>query len=397
MAKLTARGVKAAPVGKYGDGSGLTLVKTAPEAGKWVYRYSHLGKRREMGLGSWPDVGLADARKERDRWASELRADRDPITVRDELRASEKAARDKDDPTFADLAQMVFEAKQAELRGGGDRGRWFSPLRLHVIPKIGRIRASHLTAQDIKDALAPIWRTKHPTAEKAWQRTRLILREGKLMGFGCDPFTADAAQRMLGSVAHKTQHIVATPWQDMPALYARLDSGSPSHECLRFMMLTLVRYMGCAGARASEIEGDVWTVPASRVKGQARRVRDFRVPLSDPAREIAQDGAEIWGDLLFPGRTGRPITSRAIEKALDAIGEAGRPHGFRASFRTWVQDTDACSYDVAETILGHTVGGRVERTYARSDLLERRRPVMDAWARHVTQEAQNVVALPVRT
>ncbi|RBO54120.1 site-specific integrase [Rhodovulum sp. BSW8] len=393
MANLTTRGIKAACAGKHDDGSGLRLVKASPTSGKWVFRYSHLGKRREMGLGSWPEVGLATARKERDRWAAELRSGQDPINLRDALRRAEREARDKHDPTFAELAQMVFEAKKAELRGDGDRGRWFSPLRVHVIPKIGRICISQLTAQDIRDAMSSIWQTKPPTAEKAWQRTRLVLREGKLMGFECDPFTADAAQRLLGTVSHTTQHIHVTPWQDMPALYARLDSGSPAHECLRFMMLTLVRYMGCAGARANEVDGDVWTVPAERVKGQEGRTKDFRVPLPVTAREIVDEGKEVWGDLLFPGRSGAPITSRAIEKALDSIGEAGRPHGFRASFRTWVQDTDACDYDVAETILGHTVGNRVERTYARSDLLERRRPVMDAWERHVTGCADNVVKI----
>ncbi|WP_237400234.1 tyrosine-type recombinase/integrase [Rhodovulum sulfidophilum] len=389
---LTVREIKAAPAGRYGDAGGLSLIKTSQDSGKWNFRYSFLRTRRNMGLGSWPEVGLADARRERDRWAAVLRAGRDPITERKEERAATKAQRDNTDPTFAEMAQLVFEARKATLRGGGERGRWFSPLERHVLPHIGKMRVSEITPQDIKGALAPIWRTKFPTAEKALQRTRIVLHEGRLMGFGCDPFSAEAAQRMLGAVIHTPKHIPATPWQDMPALYARLNAGTVGHECLRFMMLTLVRYMGCAGARAAEVDGDVWTVPPERMKGTLKHVREFRVPLTDPALVIVQRQKEAFGDILFTGGRSAPITSAAIEKALRVLKEDGRPHGFRSSFRMWVQDTDACSFDVAETILGHTVGGRIERTYARSDLLERRRPVMEAWARYVTGSAENVVS-----
>jgi len=392
MGKLTAIGLRKAGDGKHGDGNGLTLIKRG-ETGKWVYRYSHLGKRREMGLGAWPALSLAEARRSRDVWAAELRAGRDPLDVRDAQRAAERADRDKADPTFAELAQSVFEAHKATLRGDGERGRWLSPLRLYVLPKLGRMRVSQVAATDIADALRPIWRSKHPTAEKAWQRTRMILREGRLMGYPCDPFVADAAQRMLGAVLHKTRSITATRWQDMPALYARLGDGSPVQQCLRWMMLTLVRLDGCAGARVREIDEDVWTVPADRVKGRVGSVSDFRVPISEPALDIVKDAAAVWGDQMFPGRLGTPVTSRALEKCLDRLGESGRPHGFRSAFRTWVQDTDACSYEVAETVLGHVIGTRVERSYARSDLLERRRAVMAAWARHLTGAQENVVRI----
>ncbi|WP_370501680.1 tyrosine-type recombinase/integrase [Rhodovulum sulfidophilum] len=287
-------------------GGMLSLIKTSQDSGKWNFRYSFLGTRRNMGLGSWPEVGLADARRERDRWAAVLRAGRDPITERKEERAATKAQRDKTDPTFAEMAQLVFEARKATLRGGGERGRWFSPLQRHVLPHIGKMRVSEITPQDIKGALAPIWRAKFPTAEKALQRTRIVLHEGRLMGFGCDPFSAEAAQRMLGAVIHTPKHIPATPWQDMPALYARLNAGTVGHECLRFMMLPLVRYMGCAGARAAEVDGDVWTVPPKRMKGTLKHVREFRVPLTDPALAIVQRQKEAFGDTAASVREGGP-------------------------------------------------------------------------------------------
>ncbi len=389
--KLKAISVKHAADGKLQDGDGLVLIK-AGESGKWIYRYSHLGRRREMGLGRWPDISLADARRSRDEWKAELLAGRDPITTRDAQRQAEIERREQADPTFADLTRTVFEAKQAGLRAGGERGRWMSPLVTHILPRIGNKRISKLTRFDVAEALRPIWRKKHPTAIKAYNRTRQVFTEGRFMGYDCDPFEVEAATRILGDVRHVSTPIRATPWQEVPALYARFGDAF-SDECLRFMLLTLVRLDGCVGARHSEISDGIWTVPAERIKGTEGTVRDFRVPLSAEAQAVVDRLKPFTEDLIF-APNGKAISSNALAYRLDHMNEAGRPHGFRTSFRTWVQDTDACSWEVSETVLGHTVGNKVERSYARSDLLERRRTVMEAWARHVTgQQSARVVNL----
>ena len=388
--KLTATAIKAAADGKHQDGGGLVLIKSGA-AGKWVYRYSHLGKRREMGLGSWPTITLAEARKARDGWALELASGRDPIVMREERRAAEIAERDRSDPTFAELVQIVFEARRDTLRAGGERGRWLSPLQVNILPRMGRARASEISRHVIADALRPIWRTKTPTAEKSLRRIRLVLREGNLMGFRCDPIESDAAARILGDVRHVATPIASTRWQDIPDLYERLGEGELA-DCLRFLILTAMRTEACAGARICEIEGDTWTVPAIRMKGTERAAADFRVPLSTEAQEVVRRAARYSGDMLFATYTGKRPTSTGLIKRLNALGEAGRPHGFRTTFRTWCQD-HAVSWEVAETALGHTIGSRIERTYARSDLLDRRRPVMQAWADFVTGAAGNVVQL----
>ncbi|WP_428925020.1 tyrosine-type recombinase/integrase [Marinibacterium sp. SX1] len=384
--KLTAIEIKNAGDGKLFDGGGLTLVKKG-ERGKWVFRYSHLGKRREMGIGAWPDLALTAARKERDRWAAELARGVDPIDARRLAQDEERQARDKADPTFAEMVDIVFDAKRDGLRGDGKRGRWRSPLDGHVVPKIGRLRMTEIDQVKIRDAIAPIWRTKHPTAIKAIQRTRIIFEEARYAGIDCDPFVVDAARRMLGEVRHQVEHIAATPWQEIPDLWARLDPDTASGLCLRWMLLTLVRFDGCHRAKAAEVDDDgVWTVPAERVKGREGQVQDFRVPLPQPAIEIVAAARAVGHDFLFPGPRGAPVGSRAVELYLDRIGERGRPHGFRTAFRTWVQDSEICTFDVAETILGHRIGGRIERSYARSDLLDRRRPIMASWAAYVTGE-----------
>ncbi|WP_299927832.1 integrase arm-type DNA-binding domain-containing protein [uncultured Pelagimonas sp.] len=386
MGKLTALKLKSVKTGTYQDGDGLMIVRTE-KGGRWTFRYSFLGRRRDMGLGSYPTISLSEARKERDHWKAVLAGGNDPIDVRKAAIEAEKTERERVDPTFKELVEIVLEAKKARLRGGGTRGRWMSPFATHMFPKIGSKPASTLTAQDFADSLRPIWKSKYPTAEKAAQRSRLVLREGQLMGFPVDPIVVDQATRMLGEVLHISTPIPATRWQDIPDLFSALPETNAG-QCLRLMILSLVRLDGCSGAKLPEFEDGIWTVPADRVKGTEGKVSDFRVPTSRAIEALIADQAQFFDDILFPGTNGTPITSRALEKCLDEMREEGRPHGFRTSFRTWVQDTDACGFEVAEAILNHKVGGKVERSYARSDILERRRPVMEAWARHVTNKGK---------
>lgn len=381
--KLTAVAIKKAADGKLFDGGGLTLVKRG-DTGNWVFRFSHLSKRREMGLGPWPALSLSAARATRDKWAVVLADGRDPIDARSAEQEAEAAHRDRDDPTFADAVQIVFEARKATLRDGGKRGRWLSPLDHHVTPKLGRKRMSEIHQTDVRETLAPIWKKMHPTAKKAIERTRIVFDKMRLMGYDCDPFTVDAAREMLGHVDHKTVPTPSTDWREIPDLFARLDTGSSVDQALRFLMLTAVRGSAATSAQFSEIDGDVWTVPADRIKGNEGKVRDFRVPLPQPAMQIIETQALLFDRYVFESYTGRPVSLNGLEERLDRIGEKGRPHGFRSSFRTWASDNDACGWEVSETILGHTIGTKVERTYDRTDLLDRRRVAMAAWADHVT-------------
>ncbi len=381
--------------GKLFDGAGLYLLKRNTASGRWIYRFKHQTKSREMGLGPYPTVSLAAARKERDKWEAVLRAGEDPITIRDRQRADERAEEQRHDPTFAEAAEITFKAKQAGLRSGGVSGRWLSPITLYMIPAIGGLQMSKIHQADIRSALAPIWNSKHPTAEKAIQRTKIIFEHMRFSGVECDPFIVDMAKHMLGVVHHVPKPTPATPWQDIPALFKALSRDDASHMCLRFKILTVVRSDGVRGARFDEIDGNVWTVPAERMKGQVGKTSDFRVPLSSAAMDIVRS-AEKWQrcDYLFPGNRHTPISAVAINKVFNKHDPDGTPHGLRTSFRTWVQDTDAASYDVAEMALAHIVGGKVERAYARSDLLERRLILMEKWAEFVTGAKSKVV--PIR-
>jgi integrase len=295
-------------------------------------------------------------------------------------------------------------ARRDTLRGGGERGRWLSPLVTHVLPALGKRRASALHQGDIADTLRPIWRAKHETAQKCIQRLRIVFTFGQLAGIaGVEPVTVDRAAHILGHVARKTTPIPAVDWREIPGLWAQLvENPTIAHLCLRWLLLTAVRQSAGRGARFDEIQGDIWTVPADRVKATAQRAAPFRVPLSPAALDLLEELRPLSaGGLLFPGNARKggwvrgPITDTATQKALRLLGHDAAPHGFRTSFRTWVQDTEAGSFDVAETALGHTVGGRVERSYARSDLLDARRVLTARWADFVTgaQTGGNVVPL----
>lgn len=350
-----------------------------------------------MGLGSLTDVSLAAARKSRDGWAVILASGRDPIDEKRRIEADTDAARNRVDPRFKDLAQTVFEAKKATLRGAGIAGRWMSPVETHILPAIGNKPVSELTPQHIKDALSPIWTKKHVTAGKALNRTRIILRGGKRMGMPCDPDIADTAEYLLREYIHVSEPIKATPWQQIPELFQALEGRGNAAACLQFIILTVVRSNGCRGARFGEIDGNTWTVPAERMKGRVGKIYDFAVPLSAPALTLVERLSQISDDLLFPGQaTKKGISDTALSKMLNALKERGRPHGFSTSFRTWVQDTDAATYDVAETALAHRLGNAVERSYARSDLLDQRRILAEKWGQFVTGTSATIVDLQGR-
>ena len=391
--KLTAVMIRKAEPGVYQDGAGLSLKKTE-SGGKWTFRYSFGGKRRDMGLGSLTEVSLSDARQARDRWQKLIHEGTDPISERERLKGVELASQIEHEPTLSEVTAEAFNARKGGLRDAGTRGRWMSPLAKHVLPKLGNRPIASLHQSDIQKALTHLWRQKPPTAKKAILRLGIVFRHARLMGLDVDPFTVEAAKHMLGKVQHQTHSIQATPWQDVPSVFLRLEGSGSTRAALRFLILTVARGMSVRGARFDEIEDDVWTIPAERMKGREGHAHDFRVPLSTGALQIIEECRSIQtGPYLFPSYRKGFISDTALAKGLNELREPGRPHGFRTSFRTWVQETNAATYDVAETALAHIVGNKVERSYARSDLLDQRRVLMQKWADHVTQEPAQVVRL----
>lgn len=174
---------------------------------------------------------------------------------------------------------------------------------LYVLPSLGDQPITQIHQRDIYEALLPIWHSKNPSATKALERTRIVLRKARLTGYPVDPFIVDAAREMLGAVRHTPKPIEATPREKVPEVYAGLGSDCASALCLLWIILTVVRPAAARGARFSEIdeEAAIWTVPAERMKAREGAQRPFRVPLSDEAMRVLEEckiGA--FSDLLFP-------------------------------------------------------------------------------------------------
>ncbi|MDO6481934.1 tyrosine-type recombinase/integrase [Shimia thalassica] len=387
--KLSATKIRNAEAGTFYDGGGLQLQKTSKSSGKWIYRYSFLGQRRDMGLGAFPVISLADARAARDRWENCKNANNDPIEVRNTENAKILKQKSKFNPMFEEAVDACLKHNAASLKNGGEAGKWRSPLRLHAIPKLGRKRVSNLTVGDIKGIIEPLWIEKHPTAEKIYQRVRMVLQYCANYNADVDPDIVNQAIGQLPKIQHETESIVATPWQEVPALYKRLNKITSGELAMRFLILTVCRADSVCGARFDEIDGDIWTVPVSRMKGKEGKTKDFRVPLSSEAMRVVEICKQRRSsEYLFLGHRGRPIIGNTLLEVLNDLDELGRPHGFRSSFKDWTREIHSGLWELAETSLNHKIGDKTERSYHRSDLLEPRRKLIASWSEFVAAREQ---------
>jgi len=388
--RLSSQFLKSAPVGKHCDGAGLWLVKRDDGGAQWVLRVTVHGRRREMGLGGFPALPLAEARKQADRWRKLAASGRDPVKERE---AEQRAAR-REDITLAILTADAFESRKAELKGDGAAGRWLSPLNIHVLPKLGKVPVTDLDQRDIRDTLAPIWHTKADTARKALNRLSIVLRHAAALGLDVDLQATDKAKALLGKTRHIPKNIPAMTWADVPGFYASLEEPTLTHLALRLLVLTGLRSTPLRNIRLDQIEGAVWTVPAEAMKGRKGATDAFRVPLSkeaqrviDLARPHARQG------FLFPNTRGGVISDMTLSRMMERRGLDARPHGFRTSLRTWLADATDAPHEVAEAMLAHVVDGSVVRAYRRTDFLEQRAKLAERWADHVTGGAGRVVKL----
>lgn len=390
--RLSATGAKSAPVGKNADGGGLWLVKRADGGAQWVLRVTAHGRRREMGLGAYPDVSLKEAREAANAARAVVRKGLDPIKERE--RARRAAARNIH--MLADIALDAFESRKAELKGDGKAGRWYSPLELHVLPKLGKVPVADIDQKDIRDALAPIWHSKAVTARKAMNRLSIVMRHAAALGLDVDLQATDKAVALLGKQRHTAKNVPAMNWRDVPAFYQSL-GGSVTELALRLLILTAVRSGPLRMMHVDQIDRDIWTIPAEAMKGRLGATSDFRVPLSTEAQAVVAEARKIARDgFLFPGNKRGVISDMTMTAYLDRRGLTERPHGFRSSFRDWTAEATQTPHDVAETCLGHTIGGTVERAYRRTDFLEQRRAVMERWGKMITSSS-NIVSVAAFT
>lgn len=389
--RLSAGFLKSPPVGKHCDGAGLWLVVREDGGAQWVLRVTVHGRRREMGLGGYPTLGLAEARKQATRWRDMAAAGRDPIKER---AAEERAAR-REDISLAIITADAFEARKAELKGDGAAGRWLSPLTLHVLPKLGKVPVTDLDQRDIRDTLGPLWHSKAETARKALNRLAIVLRHAAALGLDVDLQATEKAKALLGKSRHVPQSIPAMAWADVPAFYASLEEPTLTHLALRLSILhpgvrsKPLRYM-----RLDQIEDGVWTVPGEDMKGRKGKTAPFRVPLSTETQRIIELAKPYARNgFLFPNRQKGVISDMTLSRYMQRLGLDARPHGFRTSLRTWLAETTDAPHEVAEMMIAHVSDNAVVRAYRRTDFLQQRRVLAERWADYVTGGSGQVVKL----
>jgi len=384
------------------DGGGLYLsVRQASEGGfnrSWVVRYTGAdGKRREAGLGRFPDVTLASARQRAAEIRSSAAAGKDPLMERDITRAAARAEAARL-TSFKDCAEAYVSAHEATWQNAKHAWQWTNTLRRHAYPILGELPVSAVDSALVLKVLDPIWSKTPETANRLRGRIELVLSWAKARGLrdGDNP----AAWR--GNLQHALPsptkirprgHHAAMAIAETPRFYKELDAiEQTSARALAFAILTAARTSEVLGAKWQEFDlsARVWTVPAGRMKGR----REHRVPLNHEAlRVLGRARAPRADDLVFEGaRLGKPLSNMAMLMLLRRMGHSElTAHGFRSTFRDWCAEHTNWPREVAEAALAHVVADKVEAAYRRGDLFEKRAQLMDQWGRFVTS---SLVKLP---
>jgi len=392
VGKLSARSVATlTKPGRHGDGAGLylSISKDGETVRKrWVFLYTRVGRLREMGLGGSPEVPLAEARQARDRWAAVLRSGGDPIGLR---RAEQAASRGI--PTFGDLADEVIAAKEAEWRNKKHGDQWKMTLREYAAPLRNR-PVNEIETEDVLATLRPLWTARPETAARLRGRIEHVLDAARAKGFRQGPNPAlwrGHLDKLLPKQSKVERgHHAAMPYAKVPTFLAKVrQRDAVAALAIEFTVLTAARSGEVLGALWTEVDLDekVWTIPAARMKAG----RLHRVPLSPAAVAILRKVKKIAnGDHVFPGRKpGRPLSNMSMEMILRRMKVTDATmHGFRSSFRDWVGNETEFQRELAEAALAHVVGDAVEQAYRRGDALEKRRNMMNAWARYCVTKSE---------
>ena len=375
---LSAAFVRSAPPGRHADGNGLYLFVQPTGTRSWVQRLVVRGRRRELGLGAATLVPLAKARELALANRMLARSGGDPLADRRRVQGV---------PTFAEAAQRVLERKRDGWRGRWHAQNWIRSMERYAFPRIGSRPVSEVNTADVLEILTPIWHSKAETARAVRQRIRSVLEWAIALDMRSDN-SCDRVLPVLGPQNDIVTHRQALPHKDVAAAIETVRASKSGQSAIRlafeFLALTAGRSAEVRLATWGEMDvaGRVWTISALRMKAK----REHRVPLCGRTLEIL-DAARALGDgnpLVFPMRSGRAIAMSTLPKMLQYHKIAAVPHGFRSSFRDWAAERTDHPREVIEAALAHVVQNKVEAAYARSDLFERRRRLMDDWAEYLS-------------
>jgi integrase len=390
-----AQKVKAA--GMYPDGAGLYLQVTAEGAKSWVLRYSLRSKAREMGLGSFRKVSLADARRKAADCHKLLDGHVDPIEHRAKVRTAAALANAKT-ITFKEAADRYIAMRSKGLKNAKHAAQWGTTIATYAEPVLGKLPVRGIDAGLVHQVLEPIWSTKPETAGRVRGRIEKILGWARVNNYreGENPARwRDNLDQLLPrlSEVRKVKHHPALPYAELPTFMEKLrqEEGTAAR-ALEFTILTAARTEEVILARPAEIDKreKLWTAPAEHMKLK----RQHLVPLCDRAMQVLDAASKSY---LFPSPShpDKHLSNMAMLTVLDRMGYGHvTVHGFRSTFKDWTRDRTRFENYVSEAALAHASGDKIEAAYARSAVLDKRRKLMEAWAVYcAAPKAAKVVAL----
>jgi integrase len=373
--------------GRHPCGGGLYLQVTNGGSRSWLFRYERRGRAREMGLGAYPVIGLAAARAAVLEHRRTLHAGRDPL---DERRRPPVVS-----VTFDVLSAEYIEAHRPGWRSPKSAAQWMASLATYASPVIGARQAGEITVDDVLAVLKPIWSVKVETARRTRGRIEAILDYAKARGLR----EGENPARWKGGLDHllpaagkvrRVKHHEALPVEAVSGVVRKLEKRSGAAAlAVRFIMLTACRASEAVGDNRAvgatwdqiDVGRAIWTKPSSRMKAE----REHRVPLSKQSLSVLKEAAKLRQDgRVFPGFVrDRPLSLTSLLNALRrAGGGSATIHGLRSTFRDWASEHAHAPRELAEAALAHAVGDATERAYARSDMLERRRELMQRWGNY---------------
>lgn len=386
---------------RVGGVAGLILQVTETGARSWILRATVGGKRRDIGLGGFPDVTLAGAKEAARAARLKIKGGIDPVQDARAQRSALAAARASAMP-FTDAAAKYIAAHESGWKNAKHGAQWSATLETYAFPIIGKIVVADIETAHIMRVLEPIWTTKTETASRLRGRIESVLDWATVRGYrkGDNPARWRGHLDQLLPARNKVQkveHHSALNYKELSGfiLALRKQAGMGAL-ALEFAILTAARSGEVRGATWAEIDTDtaVWTIPASRMKAE----KEHRIPLSDAVLALLAALPRMAGtDLIFPNTKGEPLSDMALTAVLRRMNVDVTAHGFRSTFRDWAGETTAYPREVIEHALAHQLKDKAEAAYARGSLFDKRRRLMDDWAKFCATVATAASVTPIRS